>query len=283
MITDPLLPENAAQQVSPHVYVIMGFPNIGIIVGEKATLVIDTGLGARNGAVAAHTASGLSTREQRLYLTTTHYHPEHASGVGGFPAGTLVIRPKVQQAELEADGARLIALFAARSPQMSELLKGAELGAADLQYERELDLDLGGVHARLLYLGAAHTQGDELVFVPEDSVLLPGDVVQNKLSPNVSCASCSPRQWIAVLDQVAPLSPKHLVPDHGALGGGELIAQERDFLLTLQSRAAALKAQGKSAAQASTLIAGELAMRYADWQGLRNVPQAVQRAYDDHP
>jgi len=283
MITDPLLPENAAKQVSAHVYVIMGFPNIGIVVGDKATLVTDTGLGSRNGAVVARTALGLSTRQQRLYLTTTHYHPEHAAGVGGFPAGTIVMRPEVQQAELEADGARMVAFFAARAPQMSELLKGAELGTADMVYDRELDLDLGGVHARLLYFGAAHTKGDELIFVPEDSVLLPGDVVQNKLAPNITCASCSPRQWIAVLDQVAPLAPRVIVPDHGALGGRELIAQERAFLVAVQSRAAALKAQGKSAAAAGQLIAAELAQRYGDWQGLRSVPQAVQRAYDDHP
>src|SRR5579862_8168899 len=87
IVSDPLLPEHA-EQVSTHVYVIRGFPNVGIIVGDKATLVVDTGLGPRNGAVVARVAKGLSTRGQRLYLTTTHFHPEHASGQAGFPADT---------------------------------------------------------------------------------------------------------------------------------------------------------------------------------------------------
>ncbi|MGH8207468.1 MAG: MBL fold metallo-hydrolase [Steroidobacteraceae bacterium] len=280
-ITDPLLPENAVGHVSPHVYVIEGFPNIGIIVGDKATLVVDTGVGRRNGALVARAARKLSTRGQKLYLTTTHFHPEHASGQNGFPPDTTVIRNQAQQTELEADGARMIALFASRSAQMHGLLQGATVGPADILYQRALDLDLGGVHAQLRYFGAAHTKGDEIIFVPEDSVLLPGDVVQNEISPNISCDSCSPRQWIAVLDQVAPLKPRLILPDHGGTGGDELIAQERAFLVDLQSRAMALRAQGQTAAQAGRTIAAEFAVKYRGWQGLANVPRSVRSAYAD--
>jgi hypothetical protein len=131
MDTNPLLPANAAKKISAHVHVIRGFPNIGIIVGERATLVVDTGLGARNGALVAREAQRLSTRGQRLYLTTTHFHPEHASGQGGFPAGTIVIRNQVQQDELQHDGARINALFSSRSTQMHTLLSGAIPMSAD--------------------------------------------------------------------------------------------------------------------------------------------------------
>ncbi len=281
IITDPLLPENAVAQFSPHVYVIEGFPNIGIIVGDKATLVVDTGLGRRNGALVARAARKLSTKGQKLYLTTTHFHPEHASGQVGFPADTTVIRNQAQQTELDADGARMIALFAGGSAQMRQLLQGATVGQADILYQRELDLDLGGVHAQLRYFGAAHTRGDEIIFVPEDSVLLPGDVVQNEISPNINCDSCSPRQWIAVLNQVAPLKPKLILPDHGGMGGDELIARERAFLVDLQTRAMALRARGQSAAQAGRAIAAEFAVKYKGWQSLANVPRSVQSAYAD--
>jgi glyoxylase-like metal-dependent hydrolase (beta-lactamase superfamily II) len=281
IITNPLLPENAVEHVAPHVYAIEGFPNIGIIVGDRATLVVDTGLGRRNGALVARAARKLSTHGQRLYLTTTHFHPEHASGQVGFPPATTVIRNKAQQDELESDGERMIALFAGRSAQLHELLQGAVIGKADILFDRELDLDLGGVHARLLYFGAAHTRGDEVIFVPEDGVLLPGDVVQNQISPNISCDSCSPRQWIAVLDQVAKLAPRLILPDHGGMGGDELIAQERAFLADLQGRAMALRAQGRSAQQAGQTIAAEFAVKYRGWQSLANLPHSVQRAYAD--
>jgi hypothetical protein len=37
------VPENSVTQVSEHVYAIVGWPNVGIVVGNRATLVIDTG------------------------------------------------------------------------------------------------------------------------------------------------------------------------------------------------------------------------------------------------
>jgi glyoxylase-like metal-dependent hydrolase (beta-lactamase superfamily II) len=279
--TEPLLPENSAKRISPHAYVIMGFPNVGIIVGDKATLVVDTGLGARNGSLVAREAAKLSPKGNRLYLTTTHFHPEHASGQGGFPPGTVVIRPKVQQTELERDGPRILALFSSRSEQMKTLLDGAGTGKADVLFEREHSLDLGGVHARLYWFGHAHTEGDEVVYVPEDSLMFPGDIVQDRISPNFTCDACSPRQWIAVIDQLAPLKPGIVAPDHGALGDGSLIGKERAFLVQLQDRAMALKGEGKSADEAGKFILAEFQTEHPDWGGLGNIPQTVKKAYAD--
>jgi glyoxylase-like metal-dependent hydrolase (beta-lactamase superfamily II) len=278
---EPRLSEANLKQVSPHVWVIMGFPNIGFVVGSKAVLAIDTGLGAENGALVARVAVKLGGHGQKLILTTTHFHPEHAAGQAGFPPGTEVIRNRVQQQELEQDGQRMIDLFASRPGEMHDLLKGATPGKADVLFDRKAELDLGGVHARLFYFGAAHTRGDEIIYVPEDSLILPGDVVENRISPNIICGACSPRQWIAVLDHIAPLKPQRVVPDHGDLGDGALVAQERGFLVDLQKRAMALKAQGVPADEAGKRLEAEFKASYADWSGLGNVPQSVQRAYAD--
>lgn len=292
MTTAPLLTDTP-HQASAHVYVIKGFPNVGIIVGTRATLVVDTGLGARNGAYVARAARKLSPQGQRLYLTTTHFHPEHASGWSGFPPGTLLIRNQAQQREGEADAGRMIGMFASFRPPagggagpdapdadlMGKLLAGATFGAADVVFDHEADLDLGGVHARLLYFGAAHTLGDELVYIPEDGVLLPGDVVQDRLVPNPSCDTCSPRQWLAVLDQVAALRPRIILPDHGGFGGPELIGYERSMLSDLQTRAAQLRAQGKSADESGRIIAAEFTRKYADWQSLQGLAGAARKAY----
>jgi glyoxylase-like metal-dependent hydrolase (beta-lactamase superfamily II) len=278
---DPNLPEGQTRQVAAHTWVIMGFPNIGIVVGDDFTLVVDTGLGTPNGALIAREAKKLSRRDQQLILTTTHFHPEHASGQAGFPFGTRVIRDQAQQDELDRDGQAMIDLFASRSASMGSLLNGAVAGKADTLFDREADLDLGNLHVKLLHFGAAHTLGDEIVYVVEDSLILPGDVVQNRISPNIICGACSPRQWIAVLDEVAKLKPQQVVPDHGALGGGALIGQERGFLAALDQRALDLKGQGVPAPEAGKRIQAEFEKTYAGWQGLGNLPQSVQRAYAD--
>src|SRR5271170_5234543 len=112
-VQDPLLSENTVK-VSDHVWANMGWPNIGIVVGENATLVVDTGLGPRNGATVAKAAKKLAPNN-KLYLTTTHFHPEHAAGESGFPAGTILIRNSVQQHEMELHGKEMVDLFASRS------------------------------------------------------------------------------------------------------------------------------------------------------------------------
>src|SRR5581483_10196351 len=90
MPNDVMLPQDAVKRVSEHVLAIVAWPNVEIVVGSRATLVVDTGVGARNGAIIMHEVDKLATGPI-LYLTTTHYHAEHTSGEQGFPARTILI------------------------------------------------------------------------------------------------------------------------------------------------------------------------------------------------
>src|SRR6202521_3044564 len=63
----PILQGDDVKRVSDHVYVIMGFPNVGFVVGNRATLVVDTGLGARNGDIVLRAARKLSKPNANLY------------------------------------------------------------------------------------------------------------------------------------------------------------------------------------------------------------------------
>lgn len=277
---DHLLSPANLSQVAPHVWMIKGFPNIGIVVGPKATLVIDTGMGTRNGQIVAGVAQRLSPKGQKLYLTTTHYHAEHASGDGGFPSGTIVVRPRVQQEELEAEGQKLIDIFSSRSQQDHDLLQGAQINPANILFDGSYQLDLGGgVTVRLYWFGGAHTKGDELILVDPDSVLFSGDVVQNRTGPYFYCADCTPKTWLAVLNQVAQLHPRIVVPDHSPPGDGSLIEQEREMMAFLQSRITALKAAGQTPEQATATLTGEVHEKYPGWAGFNHVDQAVARGY----
>src|ERR1700680_4893222 len=82
---------------------------------------------------------------------------------GRFPPNTVLIRPIVQQKELEKHGMEFVGLFSSRSAQNKELLAGVKFRAPDITFDKEITIDLGGVTARLFWLGPAHTQGDELI------------------------------------------------------------------------------------------------------------------------
>jgi glyoxylase-like metal-dependent hydrolase (beta-lactamase superfamily II) len=276
------VPDTAPIRVSEHTYALVGFPNIGIIVGNRATLVVDTGMGIRNGAVVVRQAEKLAMAPN-LYLTTTHFHPEHTTGEQAFPPRTVLIRSLVQQQELEQRGAEYVELFRNRSAQNKELLQDVKLRTPDIVFDREVVLDLGGVTVRLFYLGPAHTRGDELIFVEGDSVLLPGDIVQDRLVPNMPNEDASVKGWLANLDQLALLKPRFVVPDHGSLGDGSLVGKERAFLAEVQQRAQELKRQGKTVEDAGSLLTTELRARYPDWQSLGAIPNVVRRVYAESP
>jgi glyoxylase-like metal-dependent hydrolase (beta-lactamase superfamily II) len=263
-MSQPMVSENTTR-ISDHVWAIMGFPNIAIVVGNHATLVVDTGLGPKNGATVARVAARLAPNNPKLFLATTHFHPEHAAGEPGFPPGTILIRNAVQQQEMEKHGQEMIDMFSQRSPQNKELLAGVVLRPPDVIFDQEATIDLGGVTARLLWFGGAHTKGDELTFVEPDRTLISGDVVQNKTMPNIFGDGGTPAGWLAVLGKVAALNATQVLPDHSAPGDGSLVAAELNLISEIRTRALAFKRQGISPDDAGKQVSADLKTQHPDW------------------
>jgi glyoxylase-like metal-dependent hydrolase (beta-lactamase superfamily II) len=279
-LAQPLLSEDNLKKVSDHVYVIEGFPNVAIVVGTRGTLVVDTGLGERNGATVMRAEQKVA-KGPILYLTTTHYHSEHTTGESAFPASAIIIRNKAQQEELEKSVGAHMEAFRKMSAQNLDLLQNVKFRPPDVLFDREAKIDLGGVTARMFWVGPAHTKGDELTFVEEDSVLIPGDIVQKNIFPIMPNEDASLKGWLAILDQVQALHPKYIVPDHGAaIVDATQIDAERAYFMALQARALELKKQGVSVDDASKTMTAELKAKYPDWPNPNNVAGEVHRVYE---
>jgi glyoxylase-like metal-dependent hydrolase (beta-lactamase superfamily II) len=249
-------------------------------VGTRGTLVIDTGLGERNGATVFRVVQKLA-KGPNLYLTNTHYHSEHTSGEQAFPPNTIIVRLALQQEEMDKRVAAHLDAFRGMSALNKELLQNVRFRKADFLFDREMKIDLGGVSARLFYLGPAHTKGDMLIFVEEDSVLLPGDIVESKLFPIMPNEDSSVKGWLAILDQLEPLKPRVIIPDHGAaVTDASEIGRERVYFLDLQARGAQLKRQGVSVEDAGKQIVSEFGAKYPDWNGANYIPNEVKRVYE---
>jgi len=280
----PMVRENATVKVAEHTYLIPDFnvgavPNIGIIVGQRGALVIDTGLGVRNGEAVLREVRKVSAAPD-LYLATTHIHPEHDLGAGAFPAATKMIRSREQQNEIAEVGLQSARNFS-RNPVMAELLKGASFRNADISFDREHQLDLGGATVRIMAMGANHTRGDTAFFVENDRVLFSGDIAMPNL-PVFSSPTSSIRTWLASLDRFSELKPVKVVPSHGEVGDARLIADYREFLQTVQRRVVELKAGGKTLAETTALVTQELQSKYASRQPSR-IAGAVRIAYNEAP
>ena len=285
--TDPLIRDSAIARVSEHVHVISDLnvglvPNVGIVVGSRATLVVDTGLGPRNGETVRRVAAGLSANRE-LYVVSTHFHPEHALGESAFPAEARIVRARAQQQDIDEFGLALAKTFASRSPLVAQLLDGAQFRKADILFDREHTLDLGGVRVRLLSLGPTHTRGDTMIWVEGDRILFAGDVVMNRTFVAFASPYSSVKAWLADFDQIEPLHPVKVVPSHGPVGDASLIADQRTMMSAIRSRAAELKRQGKSADETATTVQHEFQTKFPEWAAPARVGAIAKAAYSEAP
>lgn len=267
------------KQLSPHVWMISSeqrgaVPNVGIVIGTDAVLVVDTGLGTANGAIILGQVQKRAPG-RTIYVMSTHWHPEHLGGEGAFPAAAKIIRAREQQRDIDAGGMSMIDFFARRSDEMRALLDGFRFRKADILFDRRHDLDLGGVKVSLHWFGPAHTDGDTLVHVPADGVLFAGDVVQNRYGLNFTGRSGTPQSWAAVLDELEKLKATIIVPAHSVLADAGSIAENRAALRFIGDEVARLKRQGRSDADAAAELETAFRAKFPDWQNSGSIRSAI--------
>lgn len=283
---NPLVKESATVKLATHTYVIPDgdvplVPNVGIVAGSRAALVIDPGLGRHNGETVLREL-GRITKTSELYVASTHFHAEHTTGYLAFPATAKYINSTVQEAEFAESGAQQIQAFSARSPMTAELLEDATGRKADITFDRDYSLDLGGVTVRFLLVGPTHTRGDTGFFVNEDGVLFSGDVVMNNSFLAASGVS-SMKAWLAAFDVFEALGPKTIVPSHGAVGGGAIIAVNRQIMQEVQSLAREVKAQGRPSDDAAMVVQTQLQAKHPGWPRANGLTAAARAAYAEAP
>jgi len=282
----PLVRSGVTVKLSEHVSVIPDgnvpmVPNVGIVVGTRATLVVDTGLGPRNGRTVLDEAAKIS-RNRTMYLVATHFHPEHAGGASAFPASARFVVSDAEQLDLDELGPGMVANFSRISPVHAELLRNLVQRPGDVHFATEQRLDLGGVTVRLVAVGPTHTRGDTVAFVEPDRVLFAGDVVLNHIFLSFTAQS-SAASWLKALDTIEAMQPGQIVPSHGPLGEATMIAEQRAILLGLQARVRELKAQGRSADQVAQELTTQFQTQYPDWSSPMRLGAAARAFFTELP
>lgn len=245
-------------------------PNIGVIVGEEAVLVVDTAMGPANGgrvlAAAREKAQG-----KPLLLTITHFHPEHGFGAQVFREDARIVYNRAQRDELHDKGAGYVELFRTFGPAVAAALEGVELVDPHDVYDGETELDLGGRTVQLRTWGLAHTRSDQVVFLPEGRILFTGDLVEERIFPIYPYfppddADVDGRRWIEVLRRLEELDPAMVVPGHGAVGDSGVIAAAREFHELLRDETLRLAAEGRDVDEVIAELEPELLARHPDWE-----------------
>ena len=276
----PMVDTGAIEEVAPGVHVIPDkrvefVPNVGIVEGERAVLAIDTAMGHVNGQSILDAAARIAG-ERKLFLTTTHFHPEHAFGAKPFEGGVTYVINQSQAEELAAKGPEYVEMFSTFGPGLAQLLADVELVPPDLTYEGQLRIELGGRVVELLDLGPAHTRGDQLIWLPEERIVFAGDLVENAFFPILPDPDANGVWWLEALDKIAALGPATVVGGHGAVGGPKLLDAFREYLERVRDRTAELAAAGSEPGEVVTTIEAEVLASYEGWGNEVWIKSAVE-------
>jgi quinoprotein relay system zinc metallohydrolase 2 len=231
------------QEASPGDYVHFGevalttpdnagdIANLGIVIGNTAVAVIDSGGSVVVGERLLAAVRALTDKPIR-YLINTHEHPDHVFGNAAFalPGVSFVGHHNLPQA-LAARAAHYLHAFA--EPLGPAAIASVRIIPPTVLVQDRLQLDLGGRNLLLTaWSPAAHTNCDLTVLDQSTGTLFAGDLVFLQQIPVVDG---SVKGWLDILPRLAALPAQRVVPGHGQLIAPwpQALDDERRYLTVL--------------------------------------------------
>jgi glyoxylase-like metal-dependent hydrolase (beta-lactamase superfamily II) len=232
------------------------------VVTREGVVVVDA-LGAPVLARELLAAIGRITAQPVKWVVVTHYHADHIYGLQVFQeAGATIVAHEQGRAYLHSDAAQT-RLQASRQELSPWIDAGTRLVGADRWLSGPERFTLGGVEFLLQPAGPAHTPEDLVVMLPNQRVLIAGDLVFRGRVPFVGQADSA--RWVQSLDALLALAPRLIVPGHGPESRDAVadLALTRDYLVHLRAT------MGEAA---RNLEPFEEAYAKADWSRFEHLP-----------
>jgi glyoxylase-like metal-dependent hydrolase (beta-lactamase superfamily II) len=240
-----------------------GESNAGLIVGDRASALIDTAWDLRLTRRLLGDVEAVTTDAPIRHLLLTHADGDHAFGAE-LVHGAELIASREAAAELahehpgalhrSALGARLLARVGLGAPRRFGAYVHWMLGAFDFRgitvrrpdrtFHDTLELTVGGRVVRLRRLGPAHTAGDTIVHLPETRTVFAGDLLFSGVTPNGWAGEID--RWREAIAEIAALAPAAIVPGHGPVSDLADLERLDRYWAWIQERGAALLAAGHS-------------------------------------
>ena len=210
--------------------------NCTVVLGQKGVLVVDPLIAPAHARLVEAAVAARTGRPIRD-VVLTHHHTDHALGAGTLARqGAAVHAQRACAGRMAAEHPDLVAERRA-NPALAPLFADAFAHEPDSVFEDGVTLDLGGVTALVIHTGPGHTPGDAIVYVPEESLVICGDLVSNGYHVNYEDAD--PAGLDRGLHALSSLSARVFVPGHGPAGGAEIVAAQARYHASAREAAAA--------------------------------------------
>jgi cyclase len=252
--------------------------NAGAVLGDDGVVLVDTCATRRRTerflAAVDATSGGAPIR----FAVNTHLHGDHTYGNALLPADTAIVAHEKTREGLLAD------FILTATPPIWEPTPDwgiSAIRAPSVVLHDELTLFNGTRRIELRHPGyPAHTEGDVVVWLPEERVLFSGDLLFHRITPLVMAGSVDGA--LRSLDWLAGFGADTVVPGHGTLISAadlpEMLAGLERYYRLIAEIARQGRAQGETPLAAATHCdLGE----FADWPDAERLVPNLHRAYAD--
>ena len=243
-----------------------GDPNSAVIVGDDGCIVFDA---QATPAMANDVISRVRavTDKPIKYVVLSHYHAVRVLGASAYKAQAVIASRETRrlieergQQDWDSEYGRFPRLF-----QDAQSIPG--LTWPTLTFEGEMSIYLGKREVRLMQLGAGHTSGDIVAWVPDAAVMFSGDLIEYHSA--CYCGDAHLREWPATLNEIRAFNPK-------------AIAMTRDFVTTLYGAAEAAVAKGSSLKETMAATREVMDPKFSGFAIYEHcLPFNVSRAFDE--
>lgn len=234
------------QKVSDNIYVLTDKDmemNSTLIIGKKDCILVDT---RQNISLAKESQSAVKsiTHKPIKYLINTHYHGDHTFGNQLFVEVQDIIGHKNTRATLLETGEQHKDFF--RDFFGVSGTDEVVITPPTRTFENELSIQFDNMTIKIFHTDNAHTDTDCFIYIPEQKLLITGDLFNNRTIGFTGDPQCSLRGWIKAIQEMEALDIKTVIPGHGSFGKKEDLIVYRQYFEKLQTVAKQEFEKGKT-------------------------------------
>ena len=220
-----------------------GWSNAGLVVGEGASLLVDTLFDLRITQRMLDHMAPLTATAPIGSVVNTHANGDHCYGNSLVKNANIISSAATAHEMTEVPPAMLAALNKAPG-EVGELFRhffgefefdGIEMALPTETFTGRHSFDVGGRRIDLVEVGPAHTAGDTIVFVPDARTVYTGDILFIGGTPIVWAGPLD--NWIAACDLINASDVDTIVPGHGPVTDKAGVTSIRDYLVYVRDEA----------------------------------------------
>jgi glyoxylase-like metal-dependent hydrolase (beta-lactamase superfamily II) len=219
------------------------------------------------------------------YLILSHYHAVRVLGASAFKGAEIIASDKT----LEMINERGQQDFKSETDRFPRLFRSVEsiphLTYPTQTFSASMTIHLGKRKVELKHLGAGHTRGDIIAWIPDTKTLFSGDLLEYGATPY--CGDAQLEEWPATLEKLKAINAEAAVPGRGSAllnteQVNESISSTAKYVTMLLDNAKAAVAKGLNLTDAYREIYAQMKPIFGDYVIFDHcMPFNVTRAYEE--